>query len=215
MSRQPSSRDLEKLSAYLDGELSASASREMKSRLARDPNLLTALDDLRQTRAILRRIPTRRVPRSFKLTPQMVASKPPMPQAYPVFRFASAVAMILLFFSALPKFGSSMDAAAPMMMEAPVAENFAAAEAEDMMEMPAPAAESAPDEESSPETEKTVADQRSEETTASTPPTERAAQPASSERVWQIILAGFSVLFGLGAFIIRRRTISKWQKASK
>ncbi|MBT6062989.1 MAG: hypothetical protein HOG55_17570, partial [Anaerolineae bacterium] len=57
MSKTPSFRDIKQLSAYLDGELSASASRKMKSRLARDPNLLAALDDLRDTRAILRRIP--------------------------------------------------------------------------------------------------------------------------------------------------------------
>ena len=55
MSRQPSSRDLTKLSAYLDGELNASDSRKMKSRLARDPNLLGKFDHfLRFNRARMR-----------------------------------------------------------------------------------------------------------------------------------------------------------------
>ena len=255
MSRQPSSRDFEKLSAYLDGELSASASRKMKSRLARDPNLLAALDDLRETKSVLQRIPKRRSLRSFKLTPQMVATRPPMPRAYPIFRFASAVAVILLFFSTLPNVGVPMGASAPMVLEAaPAAENFAGAEAEDMMEMPAPAAEapalaeSAPLEEpaaeeaASPEapvteTEKSSADQRAEGTIIPTPTitatplakitttptpepltapqTDASAQPASPQRIWQMVLAALAVFFGLGAFIVRRGTISKWQKASK
>ena len=57
MNKKLSSRDLQKLSAYLDGELSTSAAREMKNRLAHDPNLRAALDDLRDTKSILRRIP--------------------------------------------------------------------------------------------------------------------------------------------------------------
>jgi len=247
MSRQPSSRDLTKLSAYLDGELSASASRKMKSRLARDPNLLAALDDLRETKSILQRIPKRRSPRNFTLSPQMVAKSPPMPRAYPVFRFASAVAFILLFFSALPNFGAPMNAADQMVMEAaaPAIENFAGAEAEEMMEMPvaeapalaqaesAPAEEApaAPEEPAAPEAdaEKATAD-RAEEAIISTPtamptqivsptpetlavpPTEPSAQPASPQRIWQIVLVVLAIFFALGAFILRRRTISKWRK---
>jgi len=251
MSRQPSSRDLIKLSAYLDGELSASASRKMKSRLARDPNLLAALDDLRETKSILQRIPKRPSPRNFTLSPQMVAKSPPMPRAYPVFRFASTVAFILLFFSALPNFGTPTKLADQMMMEAaaPAIENFAGAEAEEMMEMPAAEAPSLAQAESAPaegepaapeepapapeaDAEKATVD-RAEGAIISTPtviptqivsptpetlvvpPTEPTAQPASPQRIWQIVLVVLAVFFALGAFILRRWTISKWRKASK
>ena len=250
MSRQPSFRDLIKLSAYLDGELSASDSRKMKSRLARDPNLLAALDDLRETKNILQRIPKRRSPRNFTLSPQMVAKSPPMPRAYPALRFASALAFILLFFTAIPKFGAPMNAAGPAMMEvAPVADSFSGVEAEEMMEMPAAEvpdlaqSESAPAEGelAAPEETAAVSEVDAEKATANraegaivvtptvvptqialptpellaAPPTESAAQPTSPQRFWQIILVTLAALFALGAFILRRWTISKWRKASK
>ena len=122
MSRHPSFRDLKNLSAYLDGELSASATRRMKSRLARDPNLLAALDDLRHTRAILRQAPQRPVPRNFTLSPQMVAKHPPMPRLIPVLNYATVIAAFLFFFSFLSPIGcGAMGAPAPMMEAAEMA----------------------------------------------------------------------------------------------
>jgi len=247
MSKKPSFRDLEKLSAYLDGELNASESKRMKSRLARDPNLLAALDDLRDTRAVLRRIPTRRAPRNFTLSPKMVAKEPPMPRAYPVFRFASAIAFILLFFSALPNFGAPMRTTEPAMMEAPKGFNIGGMETEEMAEMPAEEApsfaESAPAaEEPAPiletEAEKTTGDnaaetamptpsaaatQMAERTTTPMPepklwaeaPVSPAARSTSPQAIWQIIFAALAILFALGAFIVRRITISKWQESKK
>ena len=73
MSKNPSFRDLKKLSAYLDGELKDSARKKLESRIARDPELAAALDDLRLSRTVLRRTPQRRVPRNFTISPQMVA----------------------------------------------------------------------------------------------------------------------------------------------
>lgn len=121
MSRKPSSRDLRKLSAYLDGALSASAAGKLEKRLARDPNLRAALEQLRQTQAILRRTPSRRAPRSFTLTPQMVAQRPPLPRLVPALNYAAVFALLLLFVSFLPPigFGAMAPAAEPeMMMEA-------------------------------------------------------------------------------------------------
>ena len=97
MNPSPSTRDLEQLSAYLDGQLKPSESARIESRLQTEPELATVLKELRQTRAILRQIPQRRAPRNFTLTPKMVGSKPPMPRTYPIFRFASALATVLLF----------------------------------------------------------------------------------------------------------------------
>ena len=97
MNPSPSTRDLEQLSAYLDGQLKPSESARIESRLQMEPELATVLKELRQTRAILRQIPQRRAPRNFTFTPKMVGSKPPMPRTYPIFRFASTLATVLLF----------------------------------------------------------------------------------------------------------------------
>ncbi len=90
-------RDVERLSAYLDGELSQAERARLESRLARDAGLSAALDELRATRALLRRTPRRRAPRSFILTPKMASLRPPLPRAVPVLRWATAVATLLLF----------------------------------------------------------------------------------------------------------------------
>jgi hypothetical protein len=46
-------RDVEKLSAYLDGQLSRADAARLESRLASDPGLRAVMDDLRRTRAVL------------------------------------------------------------------------------------------------------------------------------------------------------------------
>ena len=99
MTQTPSFRDVEKLSAYLDGQLKPSEIARLESRLQSDPELASVLKDLRQARGILRQLPHRRVPRNFTLTPKMVGQKPPLPRSYPVFRFATVLATILLFFT--------------------------------------------------------------------------------------------------------------------
>jgi anti-sigma factor RsiW len=92
-------RDLELLSAYLDGQLNSSESARLESRLNSDPQLASALTDLRATRSLLRKLPARRAPRNFTLTRKMVGQNPPLPRAYPVFRFATALATLLFIFS--------------------------------------------------------------------------------------------------------------------
>jgi hypothetical protein len=118
---QPSFRDVEQLNAYLDGELDPTQRQRLESRLGTDPELKSILDELREARMVLRRLPQRRAPRNFTLTPKMAGVKPPLPRAYPVFRFASAFAAILLFLSYtsnyLPRFSMPMGAAAPAAME--------------------------------------------------------------------------------------------------
>ena len=88
-------RDVELLSAYLDGRLSPSDSNQMESRLASDQNLQAVMDDLRTARGLLRHLPQRRVPRNFTLTPKMAGLKAPEPRVYPAFRFATVLAALL------------------------------------------------------------------------------------------------------------------------
>jgi anti-sigma factor RsiW len=92
-------RDIELLSAYLDGELKPSDSARLESRLKTDPELASVLSDLRATRTLLRKLPSRKAPRNFTLTRKMVGQNPPLPRTYPIFRFATAVATLLFFFS--------------------------------------------------------------------------------------------------------------------
>ncbi len=88
-------RDVELLSAYLDGKLKPSEAARLESRLSADPNLRGTLEQLRETRGLLRRLPQRRAPRNFRLTPKMAGIRPPEPRSYPVFRFATALAAFL------------------------------------------------------------------------------------------------------------------------
>jgi hypothetical protein len=92
-------RDVELLSTYLDGQLNPSDSARLESRLKTDPELVAVMDDLRAARSTLRQLPARRAPRNFTLTPKMAGVKPPLPRAYPVFRFASVLAALLFFLS--------------------------------------------------------------------------------------------------------------------
>ncbi|MFH1908509.1 MAG: hypothetical protein ABIL11_14195 [Chloroflexota bacterium] len=123
----PPLRDVEQLSACLDGQLSLAERARLNSRIETDPNLSAALDDLRATRAILRRTPQRRTPRNFTLTPKMAGLKPPLPRAVPIFRLASVVATILLFFTFAGNLIAPL-AAAPKIAAAPLDMGAGAAE---------------------------------------------------------------------------------------
>jgi hypothetical protein len=117
----PSFRDVEQLSAYLDGQLSQAERSRLESRLGSNPALAAILEDLSRTRAVLRKMPRRRVPRNFTLTPKMAGLRPPVPRSVPALSWASAVAMLLFVCSLgtglLGRF--SFGAAAPMMAAAP------------------------------------------------------------------------------------------------
>lgn len=95
----PSFRDIEQLSAYLDGQLPPQEKARLEARLARDPQLHAVMDDLNQARAFLRQLPARRAPRNFTLTPKMAGVKPPLPRPYPALRWASVLATLLLIFT--------------------------------------------------------------------------------------------------------------------
>jgi anti-sigma factor RsiW len=91
----PSFRDVEQLSAYLDGQLSEAEISRLESRLKSDTTLAATLADLRQARSILHRTPKRRSPRNFTLTPKMAGIKPPVPRSVPALGWASAAAMVV------------------------------------------------------------------------------------------------------------------------
>jgi hypothetical protein len=143
-------RDLELLSSYLDGQLSPADATRLEARLLLEPDLRSVLRDLRSARSMLRQLPMRKAPRNFKLTPKMVGKNPPLPRAYPAFRFASALATILLFIS----FGLNFLRPQLLAAQAPAfgmggggAPDILSAESAPAAEMPAEAATEAPAEE--------------------------------------------------------------------
>jgi anti-sigma factor RsiW len=102
-------RDIELISTYLDGELKESDSARLEARLKTDPELVSVLNDLRATRILLRKLPSRKAPRNFTLTRKMVGQNPPLPRVYPIFRLATVVATLLFFFSfGINSFGSQL-----------------------------------------------------------------------------------------------------------
>lgn len=90
---QLSTRDLELLSAYIDGELSARGLARLLPRLEREPGLKQALEEMNAVVQQLGALPEAPLPRSFTLTPE-VAGIRSRPRAYPVFQFATALAAI-------------------------------------------------------------------------------------------------------------------------
>lgn len=86
-------RDLEELSAYLDGQLPAQAQAKFEARLRQDTTLQRAARELRATVDLVGSLPQVPPPRRFTLTPEMVGIKPRAP-SYPLFRLATAVATL-------------------------------------------------------------------------------------------------------------------------
>ncbi len=232
--------EIELLSSYLDGQLNANESKRLETRLASDPELASVLSELRATRSILRKLPARKAPRNFTLTRKMVGLKPPLPRTYPIFRFSTAFATILLVLTfAANSFGSLMGgAAAPAAVmggygggpgsgggcdtcaEEPALQAAAATEAPAAAE--APAVESAPAEMlPAPTLDGTLREIEPAADSMQTPK-EGAAEselqnqaPVKSEAVipivWQAVLLGIILLSILGMWLIRKSAAQKWQ----
>ncbi len=102
MRAQISTRDYEQLSAYIDGQLAPGERRKLEERINARPDLKVALEEINQTRALIRMVPRRRAPRNFTLTPSMVEdiqkqrARRPMFGLFPALSFASALATLVL-----------------------------------------------------------------------------------------------------------------------
>jgi hypothetical protein len=229
-------REIEQLSAYIDGQLNTSELARLESRLNSDPELVSVLDDLRATRGILSQLPKRKAPRNFTLTRKMVGLKPPLPRTYPVFRFATVFASLMLMLSFTVNAMSpyvSFSAPAPAYgfggggdglavgggCEGPCPEEAAAAEAP-MLELAPPAAA---EEGALPETEpqmdtmqtpKEAGDESEyQEQALAEEEAQRNAQPVEApiSMLWQIIFLVIGILSGGLMWFMRRSAVKKWQ----
>lgn len=90
-----SDRDLETLSAYLDGEISRKDRERLEVRLRADEDLRDSLEQLRRTREVMRSSPSIRAPRNYYLTPEMVGRVDTTRRAYPILRLAAAFASVI------------------------------------------------------------------------------------------------------------------------
>lgn len=91
-----STRDLEQLSAYLDSGLDVRERAALETRLKTDAVLSAGLEQLQSTRALVRRIPQRRAPRNFTLTPAMAGQRQAAAGRWNSFSLVSAMASLLL-----------------------------------------------------------------------------------------------------------------------
>jgi len=232
-------RDLELLSSYLDGQLSSADSARLEARLRTEPGLRSVLQDLRGARSVLRQLPMRKAPRNFRLTPQMVRKNPPLPRAYPMFRFATTLATLLLFFtfglnylgpqlaSQPPAFGmggggepDTFAAESAQVEEAPGAElpaTEAPAEEPSVAMAPMPTA-SAPAEDSARTAETTTTQTDEAGNVIGEGAAELQPQPASAQTappvspVWQWILAGVALLSAFVMALMRQLAINRWRR---
>jgi len=209
-------RDMERISEYLDGRLDSSDSLRLESRLASNLALASALDAMRESRSLLRRMPKRRAPRNFLLTPKMVGRKPPLPRSYPVFRFATALATFLFALSFVTNQVGQLAASAPAAAPYGMCVGGAAATESPMMEMAVatePPAEPAPTDAailpSAPTDDQNRAAESSQAPAAKnageTPP----AHPLLTQ--WQIAFGVIALLGVASMLLIRQLAARKWR----
>ncbi|WP_299024186.1 zf-HC2 domain-containing protein [uncultured Thermanaerothrix sp.] len=117
MKTRLSYKDWERLSAYLDDQLSERERRQVEEQLRTRPEYREAWDSLRQTRHVLRQAPRHKAPRAFTLTPAMVTSHQPRPsliwQLAPALAIFLVVLAVLLEWLPLPEGGRAMRTIAP------------------------------------------------------------------------------------------------------
>jgi anti-sigma factor RsiW len=222
-------RDIEQLSSYLDGQLSPSESTRLESRIASDPELASAYNDIRAARSILRKLPSRKAPRNFTLTRQMVGLKPPLPRSYSFFRFSTAFATVLLMCTfatnlIAPNISLGASAPAPVAQESysvgggPAATEAPMAAAAPALEMviaptgtlPAVSADSARIIET-PMAEAPMAKELGNASEAQDQPQGNAGRESIVPVAWQIGLLAVGLISLLIMLALRQSAIQKWK----
>ncbi len=127
----------DQLSAYIDGELDASAAERLERHLAECGRCRQEMEQLRATVVALQELPAVEPPRSFTLSPERVAPRPPMPVASPLAfgariaaaGVAAALAVVLVVdLGDLGGDGVTDEATDPQMMQSEAAEDELEAE---------------------------------------------------------------------------------------
>lgn len=90
------SQDFERLSAYIDNQLSPAEKAALEARLAQEPQLRAGLADLRRTVQALRNLPMVKPPRSFTLKPEQAGVRARRGPLFSTLRLAAALCTLLL-----------------------------------------------------------------------------------------------------------------------
>jgi anti-sigma factor RsiW len=88
-------QDFDRLSAYIDNQLSQAEKAALEARLKREPDLQAALRELRQTVSALRSLPVVKPPRSFTLRPDQVGAIARRGALFPALRLAAALSTLV------------------------------------------------------------------------------------------------------------------------
>lgn len=97
MKQTLSPRELEQLSAHLDGQLPAAQQAALEARLAAEPGLRAIFEGLQRTRSLLRRAPQRKLRRAFMLNAGMAGERGRSGlRSWSSLNFASAAAALAL-----------------------------------------------------------------------------------------------------------------------
>jgi hypothetical protein len=125
MGTRISERDLEMLSAYLDGQVTPRERGWLEARLQAEGDLRVAYEELKNTRAVLRSVPRMRAPRNYTLSPRMVKDRSAERRRYPILSLASALASVLfvLVFLSDYFFAQSLKTVAVDVLSAPATES--------------------------------------------------------------------------------------------
>jgi len=127
MNTQLSPKDWQLLSEYVDGQLSARQKEKLEQRLQVNVGLRQGMEEMRQTRAILRSIPRRKVPHNFTLTRAMAAEALLRSPWVRVLSYSSVLSLALVIITVLFQL---LPATVPLASQAPmVAMKAAGAEA--------------------------------------------------------------------------------------
>jgi hypothetical protein len=208
-------RDVQQLSAFLDGQLSQADKTRLEARIQSDPALFAVLADLRQARAILRRTPKRRLPRNFTLTPRMAGIKPPVPRLVPALSWASAVSMLLFVLTLGTNLLGQLSSgtAAPMLAAAPMTgEGYGRGGGPAATPLPGlDTTQITPTPEISlmtaPET--TIAGGANQVTPPAAPAIKNAPEPVN---VWLFIWPGLALVLVAAAILLRRASILAFRR---
>jgi negative regulator of sigma E activity len=218
-------RDIEQLSAYLDGELKHLDLTKLETRLKTDSELVSVLNDICAARTLLRKLPQRKAPRNFTLTRKMVGQNPPLPRTYPIFRFATALATLLFFFSfGINSFGRQMASqnvvygiggsggggeSESLAAEAPLAPEAYA----DEVATEEPSADMAPDNSDESRLVETPSEKTAEAGNAVEAEQVQAQQetPRIIPATWQVVLAAIALLSALLMGLMRQLSVRRWK----
>lgn len=187
MNSQLTHQDWEALSAYLDGQLNSHEQNRIEARMETNPALRAALEDLSRTRQILRSTPRLRVPRSFALSPEMAGIEPHRSSTFPFFRIAFALAsvlFVLVFVGDLAR-GFPSGVAITTEAPAPVVQERAAEEVEELVVEVTQEVETALDATSQPEVAAAPVEEAVEEQEEGDAPTEaESLRPSGTQRMF-------------------------------